>query len=73
MPIYEFVCSKCGEIEDKLVSMGTKKIKCTKCGGAADKVMSAPSFILKGGGWESDGYSNSSKTRSSKKKENKNA
>ena len=69
MPIYEFVCSDCGEIEDKLVSMKTKKIKCKKCGGAADKVMSAPSFILKGGGWASDNYSKSSKTKTSKKKE----
>lgn len=73
MPIYEFVCSECGESEEKLVSMKTKKIKCGKCGGAADKVMSAPSFILRGGGWEADGYSNSSKTKSSKKKEKKNA
>jgi putative FmdB family regulatory protein len=57
MPLYEFLCKECGETEDKLVSMKTKKIICTKCGGAADKVMSAPSFILKGHGWSSDGYS----------------
>ena len=69
MPIYEFLCDKCGEIEDKLVSMGTKKITCTKCGGVAEKVMSAPSFILKGGGWASDNYSKSSKTKTSTKKE----
>ena len=65
MPIYEFVCSECGEIEDKLVSMNTKKIKCGKCGGAAGKVMSAPSFILKGGGWASSGYTSTSCCRAS--------
>jgi putative FmdB family regulatory protein len=71
MPIYEFLCNKCGEIEDKLVSMETIQIKCTKCGGAADKIMSAPSFILKGGGWSSDNYAKSSRP-SSKKKEKTN-
>jgi putative FmdB family regulatory protein len=71
MPIYEFVCSKCGEIEDKLVSMGTYKIACSKCGGVAGKVMSAPSFILKGGGWAADNYSKSSNTKTSTKKEKK--
>jgi len=71
MPIYEFLCDKCGETEDKLVSMQTKKITCTKCGGVGRKVMSAPSFILKGGGWAADNYSKSSKTKTSTKKEKK--
>ena len=73
MPIYEFMCSECGETEDKLVSMKTKKIKCKKCGGAADKVMSAPSFILRGSGWAADGYAKSSRTKTSKKKEKRHA
>lgn len=67
MPIYEFLCSICGETEDKLVSMDTIKIQCTKCGGVADKIMSAPSFILKGAGWSGDNYSKTSRTKSNKK------
>jgi len=67
MPIYVFVCKECGQSEDKLVSMRTKKIKCTKCGGAADKVMSAPSFVLKGKGWAIDGYSNVGNKKEKKK------
>jgi putative FmdB family regulatory protein len=56
MPIYEFVCTECGEKIDKIVSVGTTKIKCDKCDGEAYKVMSAPSFHLKGTCWAKDSY-----------------
>lgn len=71
MPMYEFVCSKCGKKFDDLVPLGTEEILCPKCGGVANKVMSAPSFILKGGGWASDSYSKSSKVKSSSNKKEK--
>lgn len=71
MPLYEFVCSKCGNKFDDIVSIDTKEAVCEKCGGVADKVMSAPSFILKGGGWAADNYSKSSKAKTSAKKEKK--
>ena len=69
MPLYEFICKSCGTNKDEIVPMGTESTICDICGGVADKVMSAPSFILKGCGWAADGYSKSSKTKSSKSKE----
>ena len=56
MPIYEFVCSKCGEKVESLVSIGTNSIVCDKCDGEAYKVMSSPSFHLKGNCWAKDNY-----------------
>lgn len=56
MPIYEFVCSCCGERSEELVSINTKEVICKKCGGEALKVVSAPSFILKGSCWAKDNY-----------------
>lgn len=56
MPIYTFVCKKCGNEQEELVPMGTDVFECTKCGETAEKVMSVSSFILKGRCWESDGY-----------------
>lgn len=56
MPVYEFVCSKCGNKEEQLVKIGKDKIKCSECGGASYKVMSASSFILKGKNWYKDHY-----------------
>jgi len=70
MPVYEFVCSKCGERSEVLVKLGTKKEPvCDMCGKQMKKVMSAPAFILKGSGWARDRYGLSSNTKS--KKENK--
>ena len=69
MPLYEFVCSSCGRLHSELVVMGTERTECPKCKGVAEKVMSVPNFVLKGGGWASDGYDKSSKTKSSKTKE----
>lgn len=56
MPLYEFLCSECGELYTDLVKLGTEKAKCPKCGSIAEKVMSVPNFVLKGRGWASDHY-----------------
>ena len=34
MPIYEYVCSKCGHAFEKLASSSKSKPKCEKCGSA---------------------------------------
>lgn len=41
MPIYYFVCEKCGEFEDLVFSPETKKVKCPKCGEMAKKKANA--------------------------------
>lgn len=56
---YEYECSTCKhtwESEDRISS--SPQTKCPKCGKeTAKRLISATTFVLKGGGWASDGYS----------------
>ena len=56
MPIYEFECPH-GTITEKLVHVNTEEIDCPQCHLKAKKILSPSRFILKGTGWERDGYS----------------
>src|ERR1051325_4674521 len=53
MPIYEYVCGKCGNHMEVLQKVGDPPPQ--KCGkghkGKMEKVISRTSFQLKGGGW----------------------
>jgi putative FmdB family regulatory protein len=62
MPIYEYVCEKCGQNIEKLVAVsgGTEEIPCS-CGGIAKRKISLSSFQLKGGGWYRSDYKKQSK------------
>lgn len=40
MPMYEFSCTKCSNISEKLVPMDTKHITCGKCGSESVKIVS---------------------------------
>ncbi|MGB3974982.1 MAG: zinc ribbon domain-containing protein [bacterium] len=52
MPLYEYKCSKCDHVFEKLESFGAEPVNvCPKCGAKAKRVLSLGSFILKGGGW----------------------
>lgn len=69
MPIYEYVCNRCGyefEITQKITDEPLKK--CKKCGGKLQKVISNTSFVLKGTGWYKTDYANKS-TKTGKKEE----
>lgn len=57
MPIYTFRCIVCEKEFESLVKMGTKSMACEHCGKYAHKIQSLSNFILKGGGWASEGYS----------------
>ena len=66
MPIYEYSCTKCGFITEKIVQLNSVNEEefttvvqpCPKCdNNTFNKIMSSSSFQLKGGGWEKDGYS----------------
>src|SRR4051794_3898418 len=64
MPIYEYVCSQCGKLNDVLQKMNDPAPeKCEGCGaqGTLSRVVSRTSFVLKGGGWYSDLYSSTKK------------
>src|SRR5215471_3899766 len=52
MPIYEYVCTKCGRKTEVIQRMGDKAIAhCPNCGGKVKKAISAPAIQFKGSGW----------------------
>jgi putative FmdB family regulatory protein len=61
MPTYEYQCQKCGfefEREQRITDNPIKT--CPDCKSRrAKRLLSAPGFILKGGGWYADGYGSS--------------
>jgi putative FmdB family regulatory protein len=59
LPIYEYECSKCGHITEITLGINDPKpqtLPCQKCASCARHIISQSSFVLKGGGWDSDGY-----------------
>jgi putative FmdB family regulatory protein len=64
MPTYEYECSKGHQFEVEQ-SMSEPPLKrCRVCRAKARRLLSASPFILKGGGWYSDGYGSSKKSGS---------
>ena len=66
MPIYEWVCPRCGHEEETLQSMNAPAPVCLKCAyefknknilEVMQRKISKSSFTLKGDGWFKDGYS----------------
>lgn len=58
MPIYEYVCEKCGSHVEVMQKISDAPLKrCQKCRGKLGKVVSRTSFQLKGGGWYASDYS----------------
>tara|TARA_B000000557_G_scaffold146505_1_gene118849 strand:+ start:205 stop:516 length:312 start_codon:yes stop_codon:yes gene_type:complete len=57
MPIYEFECNKCDEIQEILLGVNEKSPKKCECGGKLKKLISLSSFQLKGDGWFASDYS----------------
>ena len=77
MPIYEYECTTCGNVEEALQKFSDKPLKkCKNCSGKLHKLVSHSSFHLKGTGWYVTDYANKSKSTSnseSKKPESKSA
>lgn len=76
MPTYSYRCDACDSEWDQEQRISESAIKkCPKCGKLkARRMITSGNFILKGGGWYSDGYgsgSKSSKSSSSTKDEGK--
>ena len=74
MPIYEYECTKCGEIEEVIQKCFDKPLsKCKHCSGNLQKFISQSTFHLKGTGWYVTDYANKSNNSctSQKKKEEK--
>lgn len=52
MPLYEYLCKKCGHRFEKLRMFSDKPIKkCPECGGAVEQLISASAVQFKGSGW----------------------
>jgi putative FmdB family regulatory protein len=63
LPIYEYICTKCGDEFDAIQSFADKPLrKCTKCGGKLHKLVSECSFHLKGTGWYVTDYAKTNKS-----------
>ena len=77
MPIYEYECTTCGNVEEALQKFSDKPLKkCKNCSGKLHKLVSQSTFHLKGTGWYVTDYANKSKSTSnseSKKPESKSA
>ncbi|MFQ5514276.1 MAG: FmdB family zinc ribbon protein [Myxococcota bacterium] len=60
MPTYEYECSNGHQFEVVQRITDEPLKRCKLCRAKARRLISATSFILKGGGWYSDGYSGGS-------------
>ncbi len=58
MPIYEYRCSQCGKIQEKIVFPGEKETTTTcECGSETNKIVSRPGvFNLVGAGFHQNDY-----------------
>lgn len=58
MPIYEYLCEKCGSHIEVIQKISDPPLKrCGKCRGKLEKTVSRTSFQLKGSGWYVTDYS----------------
>ena len=75
MPIYEYQCDKCDHEFEREQRMTDPPVKtCPECKGRkVTKLISRSSFVLKGGGWYADGYSDSKKSEETSKSEDSTA
>lgn len=67
MPIYEFLCKKCGnvlEVWQRASDPWPKR--CAKCGGALRKLLSPPGIVFKGSGFYTTDYAQAEQRRKEK-------
>ncbi len=65
MPIYEYACMQCGEIDEVIQKFSDKPLKkCKHCSGKLQKLISHSSFHLKGTGWYATDYAGKTRNAS---------
>jgi len=68
VPIYEYQCSKCGEVFEAFQKITDEPLsKCKFCQGKVEKLISQSSFQLKGTGWYLTDYAKRSSSGPSEK------
>ena len=61
MPLYEYLCKKCGHRFERIQKFSNPHVKkCPDCGGAVEQVISAPAVQFKGSGWYVTDYAKKS-------------
>jgi putative FmdB family regulatory protein len=71
MPLYEYKCTACQKLVEKIQKFSDPEITvCPHCGGALERVVSAPAIAFKGGGWYADGYASAKPAASSSSESN---
>lgn len=69
MPIYEYECTDCGEVEEIIQKFSDKPFtECKRCSGKLHKLVSQSSFHLKGTGWYVTDYADKSQNHSTPQK-----
>ena len=66
MPIYEYLCKKCGTQFEAMQAISSRPLKyCSQdgCEGKVERLMSASGFILKGSGWYATDYPSESRKK----------
>jgi putative FmdB family regulatory protein len=67
MPIYEYECTKCGQISEAWQRFSDAPLsKCEHCSGKLKKLISHSTFHLKGTGWYVTDYAGKSKSKPEK-------
>ncbi|HWO02429.1 MAG TPA: FmdB family zinc ribbon protein [Blastocatellia bacterium] len=67
MPIYGYICEKCGAHTEVMQKISDPPLKrCKKCRGKLGKTVSRTSFKLKGSGWYMTDYSSKPASSTSK-------
>ena len=60
MPLYDYKCSKCGNVFEALQKMNDAPLKkCPKCKGPIKRLISSPGIIFKGSGFHVTDYKKS--------------
>jgi len=68
VPIYEYQCTKCGEVFEAFQKITDEPLtQCKFCHAKVEKLISQSSFQLKGSGWYLTDYSKRSSTGSTEK------
>lgn len=72
MPLYEYKCSKCGHVFERIQKFSDKpEADCPECGSGAERQLSAPAVHFKGTGWYITDYARKKKDGDSKPEETK--
>ena len=74
MPLYEYRCSKCGDVFEVIQKFSDEPVKTHEaCGGDVERLVSSPAFQFKGSGWYITDYARSGSSKGGEKSGEKTA